>query len=85
MGLTGQGNAFFSERVALWQRKLATVDTVLNTWTDVQRKWQALVSIFVGSEDIRVQLPLESKRFDLVNINFQVSDSNSSKVPRHTW
>ena len=31
----------FLEQVTLWQRKLGTVDVVLNTWSDVQRKWQA--------------------------------------------
>lgn len=58
--------------VTTWQRKLGTVDVVLSTWVDVQRKWQALESIFVGSADIRVQLPEDSKRFDAVNVDFQV-------------
>ena len=31
---------------------------------DVQTKWQALESIFIGSADIRVQLPEDSKRFN---------------------
>lgn len=54
-----------------WQRKLGTVDAVLTLWRDVCRKWQALESIFVGSEDIRVQLPEDSRRFDGVNVDFQ--------------
>lgn len=41
------------------------------TWGDVQKKWQALESIFVGSADIRVQLPDDSKRFDVINLDFQ--------------
>lgn len=51
-----------------WQKKLGTVDLVLSTWQDVQRKWQALESIFVGSADIRVQLPEDSKRFETTKI-----------------
>ena len=70
-----QGNAVFLEKVTTWQRKLGMVDAVLSTWTDVQRKWQALESIFVGSADIRVQLPEDSKRFDSVNADFQVGPS----------
>ncbi|KAK9808985.1 hypothetical protein WJX72_007373 [[Myrmecia] bisecta] len=66
-----QGNPAFLEKVTAWQRKLGTVDVVLNTWADVQKKWQALESIFVGSADIRVQLPEDSKRFDAVNADFQ--------------
>ncbi len=69
-----QGNAVFLEKVTVWQRKLGVVDTVLSTWTDVQRKWQALESIFVGSADIRVQLPDDSKRFNSVNADFQVPE-----------
>jgi dynein heavy chain len=57
--------------VASWQRKLGTVDSVLQLWRDVCRKWQALESIFVGSADIRVQLPADSLRFDGVNVDFQ--------------
>ncbi|KAK3254170.1 Dynein beta chain, flagellar outer arm [Cymbomonas tetramitiformis] len=66
-----QGNPKFLELVTGWQKKLGTVDTCLTTWGDVQKKWQALESIFVGSADIRVQLPEDSKRFDVINLDFQ--------------
>jgi len=66
-----QGNPKFLELVTSWQRKLGTVDSCLATWQDVQKKWQALESIFVGSADIRVQLPEDSKRFDGINTDFQ--------------
>ena len=66
-----KGNPKFLDLVSNWQRKLGTVDTVLTLWRDVCRKWQALESIFVGSEDIRVQLPEDSRRFDGVNVDFQ--------------
>eukprot|EP00882_Tetradesmus_deserticola_P031511 GHRQ01035634.1.p1 GENE.GHRQ01035634.1~~GHRQ01035634.1.p1 ORF type:complete len:128 (-),score=57.01 GHRQ01035634.1:179-562(-) len=67
-----QLNPMFLDAVANWQKKLGTVDSVLATWTDVQKKWQALESIFVGSADIRVQLPDDSKRFDAINADYQV-------------
>lgn len=67
-----QGNPKFLEVVTTWQKRLGAVDLVLNAWSDVQRKWQALESIFVGSADIRVQLPEDSKRFDAVNADFVV-------------
>ena len=67
-----QANSFFLEKVTTWQRKLGAVDSVLSTWTDVQKKWQALESIFVGSADIRTQLPKDSQRFDILNAGFQV-------------
>lgn len=67
-----QLNPMFLDAVANWQKKLGTVDSVLATWMDVQKKWQALESIFVGSADIRVQLPDDSKRFDVINADYQV-------------
>jgi dynein heavy chain len=70
-----QLNTMFLDAVANWQKKLGTVDSVLATWTDVQKKWQALESIFVGSADIRVQLPDDSKRFDVINADYQVRDA----------
>jgi dynein heavy chain len=39
----------------------------------VQRNWMYLENIFVGSEDIRKQLPQESLMFDGVNRVFQQS------------
>lgn len=39
----------------------------------VQRNWLYLENIFVGSEDIRKQLPQESKMFDGVNQAFMHS------------
>ena len=39
----------------------------------VQRQWMYLENVFVGmgSENIRQQLPMESKMFDSVNSNFK--------------
>ena len=68
-----QTNPMFMDAVAKWQKNLGTVDSVLACWGDVQKKWQALESIFIGSADIRVQLPEDSKRFDMINADFQVS------------
>ena len=49
--------AFFLEEVSSWQKQLSTAHAVISTWFDVQRTWSHLESIFIGSEDIRAQLP----------------------------
>ena len=67
-----QANPVFLDKVTNWQRKMGTMDLVLGTWFDMQKKWQALVSIFLGSADIREQLPEDSLRFDSVNTNYMV-------------
>lgn len=47
------------------------VDVVLSTWKEVQGKWGNLQSIFIGSADIRVQLPEDSKRFDGIDAQWK--------------
>jgi hypothetical protein len=39
----------------------------MQVWMLVQRKWMYLESIFIGSDDIRNQLPQETKRFDTID------------------
>lgn len=60
-------NDFFIDQVEDWVRKLGLVDTNMYLLLDVQKKWQYLETIFIGSEDIREQLPEESKRFDSID------------------
>ena len=76
-----QGNPKFLEMVTTWQKKLGAVDTMLGTWLTVQKKWMALESIFVGSADIRVQLPEDSKRFDGTNADFQDLAKSAPDTP----
>nr|XP_049704637.1 dynein beta chain, ciliary-like [Helicoverpa armigera] len=62
---------FFEMEVTEWQKKLGTADAVIALWFEVQRKWQYLESIFVGSDDIRSQLPEDSRRFDTIDKDFK--------------
>lgn len=66
-----QGHPVFSRLVEKWQRLLADVDAVMNTWEDVQKRWQAMRAIFSGSADIRKQLPEQCVRFDKVDQDFK--------------
>lgn len=47
----------FSEEVRRWEQRLSLVGEAIEVWMLVQRKWMYLESIFVGSDDIRHQLP----------------------------
>ena len=49
--------AHFLDEVSSWQSKLSVADSVISVWFEVQRTWTHLESIFIGSEDIRSQLP----------------------------
>lgn len=61
----------FLELVRKWEKDLATVGEVTQVWMQVQRKWMYLESIFIGSDDIRMQLPEEAKRFDRIDKQFK--------------
>ena len=64
--------AYFLDEILDWQKKLRTADAVINAWFEVQRAWGYLESIFIGSEDIRSQLPEETKRFEKIDREFKV-------------
>ncbi|XP_009072064.1 PREDICTED: dynein heavy chain 9, axonemal-like, partial [Acanthisitta chloris] len=73
--------AFFLEEVSAWQRKLCTADSVIALWFEVQRTWSHLESIFIGSEDIRAQLPKDSKRFEGIDVDFKALAHEAQKTP----
>ncbi|XP_020923544.1 dynein heavy chain 9, axonemal isoform X3 [Sus scrofa] len=73
--------AFFLEEVSGWQKKLSTADAVISIWFDVQRTWSHLESIFIGSEDIRAQLPQDSARFEGIDIDFKQIAYDAQKTP----
>lgn len=72
---------YFQQEVTLWQQKLSNADQIIGSWFEVQRKWQYLESIFIGSEDIRSQLPEDSKRFDNIDREFkqQLNQMNADR------
>ncbi|XP_053720928.1 dynein heavy chain 9, axonemal [Synchiropus splendidus] len=61
----------FEERLTTWQTKLSIADSVISIWFEVQRTWTHLESIFIGSEDIRTQLPEDSKCFEGIDSDFK--------------
>nr|XP_035961168.1 dynein heavy chain 9, axonemal [Halichoerus grypus] len=73
--------AFFLEDVSGWQKKLSMADAVISAWFHVQRTWSHLESIFIGSEDIRAQLPQDSKRFEGIDIDFKELAYAAQKTP----
>uniref|UniRef100_A0A667HVG3 Dynein axonemal heavy chain 9 n=1 Tax=Lynx canadensis TaxID=61383 RepID=A0A667HVG3_LYNCA len=79
--MTSKHVAFFLEEVSGWQKRLSTADAVISSWFDVQRTWSHLESIFVGSEDIRAQLPQDSERFEGIDVDFKELAYDAQKTP----
>ena len=70
--ITSKFIAHFLEEVSEWQKKLMIADSVITVWFEVQRTWTHLESIFMSSEDIRKQLPVDSERFDNIDKEFRI-------------
>ncbi|XP_077869744.1 dynein beta chain, ciliary-like [Saccoglossus kowalevskii] len=79
--MTSKYIAHFLEEVSGWQKKLSIADQVISIWFEVQRTWSHLESIFIGSEDIRSQLPEDSKRFDGIDTDFKELMNDAAKTP----
>jgi dynein heavy chain len=83
-GMQGQGKyvEHFLEEVNKWQKDLGTTEIVIMDWLEVQGKWQSLETIFLGSKDIRQQLPEDSKRFDEIDAQFRALMVSATTTPR---
>ena len=73
--------SYFLEEISIWQKRLSMVDQVIVSWFDVQRTWSHLESIFIGSADIRKQLPVDSQRFDDIDTEFKKLMVKMAKTP----
>jgi len=54
---------YFQKQVREWEILLSQVGDLVTVWLQVQLKWMYLESIFIGSEDIKMQLPEEAAMF----------------------
>jgi len=57
-------------KVTQWEQDLNTVSDAIELWMIVQRNWMYLEGIF-ASEDIRIQLPEEAKKFSKTDNNYK--------------
>lgn len=73
--------AHFEEQISKQQIALSTVDSVITLWLEVQQTWSHLENIFIGSEDIRVQLPEDSKRFDGIDAAYKKLMKDAEVIP----
>jgi dynein heavy chain, axonemal len=81
--MLGQGRAvdFFRGRVEAAQRSLGAVEEVLREWLGVTKAWGSLEAIFLGSADIRAQLPDDTKRFEGIDAGFKELMRSATETP----
>jgi dynein heavy chain len=67
----GKFVAFFKERVNKWQLTLGNIESTLKEWSGVSKTWASLEAIFLGSADIRAQMPEDTARFESIDHDFK--------------
>jgi dynein heavy chain len=60
----------FEERIIKWEEKLRLCQDIIDELIQVQKLWMYLEPIF-GSDDIKKQLPAESKKFEVCDRNWR--------------
>jgi len=82
MGMLGMKDVGeFKTEVVKWQKILRTVDNVISIWVKVQKQWQRLEPIFLQAEDIRAQLPDDTKRFEKVDTEWKEMMREAAEDP----
>eukprot|EP00960_Hanusia_phi_P002894 85528-Hanusia_phi.AAC.3 len=59
----------FEAQVTGWQRKLSSVADVVAIMTEIQRTWAYLETLFIGSEEVRKELPEDAERFAGIDVD----------------
>lgn len=72
MGMLSQKDVEeFREKVDGQLKTVRQVDQVIEAWLKVQGNWSRLEPIFIGSDDIKLQLPEQAKRFEVIDASFK--------------
>ena len=59
--------ATFEDRVSSWNAKLGNIADVVNNISEIQRLWSYLEPLFIGSDEVKKELPKDALRFEKVN------------------
>ena len=80
-----EGNKFagtaLKNEVRQWMKSLSVIQECLEVWIAVQTKWLYLEGIYIGNEDIRLQLPKATTTFEQHDKNFRKINEGASKAP----
>lgn len=59
----------FEVEVTDWQKQLATVTDVFGLFTEIQKTWSYLEPLFIGSEEVKRELPEDAIRFAGIDVD----------------
>jgi dynein heavy chain len=73
--------ATFEDWVTGWQKKLSSVSDIFLQMQDTQRKWAYLETLFIGSDEVKKELPEDAERFAKVDVKFKGMLSHFKTTP----
>jgi dynein heavy chain len=73
--------ATFEEWVTGWQRKLSAVSDIFLQMQETQRKWAYLETLFIGSDEVKKELPEDAERFAKVDVTFKAMLKHFKTTP----
>lgn len=60
----------FEDEAGSWEDRLNSLREHMEMWAEIQRRWVYLEGIFLGSADIKHQLPMEHAKFKTIDADF---------------
>ena len=61
--------AQFEKEVTGWQKSLVTISDVYTLLTEIQRTWSYLEPLFIGSDEVKRELPEDAVRFAAIDVD----------------
>ena len=59
----------FETEVTGWQKNLSNVADVVSLMSEIQRTWAYLETLFIGSEEVKKELPVDAERFVGIDVD----------------
>ena len=78
--IVGSRYGHFKAEASEWQRTLGLVSDVSQLLSEIQRTWSYLEPLFVGSEEVRKELPDDAARFQEVDTTVKAILQKSWKI-----
>ena len=66
-GMVASRYTHFKEESSKWQEWLVTVSEVNQILSEIQRMWSYLEPLFIGSDEVKKELPTDAKRFATID------------------
>ena len=59
----------FEKQVTSWQKNLSSVADVVQIMAEIQRTWAYLETLFIGSDEVKKELPEDAVRFAKIDVD----------------